>query len=102
MNRCFPNRIRPGPKLRRGLRVFYVLCGLALALDFFPLRHAANGIEAAWGFYALYGFGACVALVLAAIWMRHIVQRDEDYYERDPGEHQTSKPPLRTPEPNND
>jgi hypothetical protein len=36
-----------------------------------------------FGFYALYGFVACVLLVLLAAEMRKLVMRDEDYYERD-------------------
>jgi len=34
------------------------------------------------GFYSLYGFVACVILVLLAKEMRKLVMRDEDYYER--------------------
>lgn len=30
--------------------------------------------------YALYGFGACVLLVLLGILLRRLVMRDEDYY----------------------
>jgi len=86
MKRWFPNRVTPGPKLRRGLGVFYALCGLLAGLDLLALRHATNGLEAVWGFYSLYGFVACVVLVLAAKWMRNIVQRDADYYEQEYGE----------------
>jgi len=39
--------------------------------------------EALWGFYAIYGFVACVVLVLLAKEMRKILMRDEDYYDRD-------------------
>jgi len=35
-----------------------------------------------WGFYALYGFVACVLLVLLAKEMRKLVMRNEDYYTR--------------------
>jgi hypothetical protein len=30
--------------------------------------------------YALYGFGACVLLVLVGILLRRLVMRDENYY----------------------
>lgn len=33
------------------------------------------------GFYSLYGFVACVALVLAAKELRKLLMRDEDYYD---------------------
>ena len=33
------------------------------------------------GFYCIYGFAACVALVLLATEMRKVIMRDEDYYD---------------------
>ena len=39
--------------------------------------------EGLWGFYAIYGFVACVILVLLAKEMRKLLMRDEDYYDRD-------------------
>jgi hypothetical protein len=35
-----------------------------------------------YGFYAIYGFVACVVLVVVATAMRRLVMRAEDYYER--------------------
>jgi len=37
--------------------------------------------EALPGFYALFGFVACVVLVLIAKEMRKVLMRDEDYYD---------------------
>lgn len=34
--------------------------------------------------YAVYGFLACVLLVLLGRFLRRLVMRDEDYYRRDP------------------
>ena len=67
-------------KLYRGL---WVLGLLLLAADFLIHRHE----EFAWarwlGFYAVYGFVACVMLVLAAKEvLRRLVKRSEDYYDR--------------------
>lgn len=45
--------------------------------------HAAHhgfGFEHWPGFYALFGFIACVALVLAAKELRKLIMRSEDYY----------------------
>ena len=84
MSRWFPDRVTPGPRLKRGLWVFHVLCVLLFALDFLHLRHAETDFDWLWGFYALYGFVACVVLVLVAKWMRTFLMRGEDYYE---GEH---------------
>jgi hypothetical protein len=35
------------------------------------------------GFYAIFGFVACVMLVLGAKQLRNIVMRKEDYYDVD-------------------
>ncbi len=58
-------------------------CGLLLALELVVHRHLSHPWEALFGFYALYGFVACVLLVLLAAEMRKLVMRDDDYYERD-------------------
>ena len=81
----------PG-NVRRFLRVFYALCLVAVLLDplgmllhalgLGELRHAERSWEGLPGFYAAYGFVACVLLVLVAKKLRGILMRDEDYYER--------------------
>jgi hypothetical protein len=43
--------------------------------------HIAFYFETWPGFYALFGFAACVSLVLAAKQLRKLVMRPEDYYE---------------------
>lgn len=64
------------------LRVFYALCAILIGVDFFFHRHAVHPIEHWWGFYPLYGFVACVTLVLVAKEMRKVLMRDPDYYDR--------------------
>ena len=76
------DRPNPGPKVRKGLVVFYVLCAGLVLLDFIGLRHAENALDGVYGFYAIYGFLACVVLVVVAKGMRRFVMRDEDHYER--------------------
>ena len=67
--------------VKKVLRALYVIsAGLAL-VDFLYSRHVVHPWEGLWGFYALYGFVACVALVLIAKQMRKLVMRDEDYYD---------------------
>ena len=63
------------------LRIFYVLCAVLLAADFVVHRHVYHSWENLPGFYAIYGFVACVILVLIATEMRKVVMRDEDYYD---------------------
>lgn len=65
------------------LRGFYGICVLLFVLDFILHRHIAHGWEGVTGFYAVFGFVACVTLVLIAREMRKILLRKEDYYDVD-------------------
>lgn len=57
--------------------------GIALVLlEFFMHRHEEFSFAGWWAFYALFGFFACVALVLTAKALRRVLKRDEDYYDR--------------------
>jgi hypothetical protein len=62
---------------------FYVICGILLLLDFVLHRHVNHSWEDFPGFYAIYGFVACVLLVLIAKEMRKVIMRKEDYYDVD-------------------
>jgi len=64
------------------LRCFFVALGVLLVIDFFIHKHAAFTWEEAPGFYAVYGFVACVSLIFIAKLLRYVVKRDEDYYNR--------------------
>lgn len=50
--------------------------------DFFLHKHEDVDFAAWLAFYAVYGFVACVALVLTAKGLRRLLMRPEDYYER--------------------
>ena len=65
----------------RLLRVFYVICIVLVITDFIVHRHIEMGWEKIPAFYAVYGFIACVVLVLLAKLMRKVVMRKEDYYD---------------------
>ena len=69
--------------VRRLLRILYLACALLLALDLIIHRHVIHSWENIPGFYALFGFVACVLLVLIAKEMRKVVMRKEDYYDVD-------------------
>lgn len=60
---------------------FYAICALLVAADFFVHRHTYHEWEELPAFYAIFGFIACVILVLLSTQMRKIVMRDENYYE---------------------
>jgi hypothetical protein len=69
--------------VEKALRVFYSICGLLFILDFIVHRHVYLSWERLPAFYALYGFVACVVLVLIAKQMRKVLMRKEDYYDVD-------------------
>ncbi|MDH3948944.1 MAG: hypothetical protein OEU74_08285 [Gammaproteobacteria bacterium] len=69
--------------VNRLLRGFYLVCTVLLILDFVLHRHVIHSWENIPGFYALFGFVACVLLVLIAKEMRKVVMRKEDYYDVD-------------------
>ena len=66
-------------------RVLYGLVGslvLLLALEPFIHKHPYFAWEKWFGFYAIFGFVACVLLVLVAKYvLRPLVKREEDYYD---------------------
>jgi hypothetical protein len=70
---------------RNVTRLYRGLWGIGILLVLLDLavhRHAEAGFDGLFGFYSLYGFVACVALVLAAKLLRRVVMRPEDYYDR--------------------
>ncbi len=78
--------------VRKVLAVLYAICGVLLALDLVnfvlqqleiaDLRHGLRWWEGLPSYYSVYGFVACVALVLIAKQMRRVLRRDEDFYDR--------------------
>ena len=62
-------------------RALYAICALLLVVDLFVHKHPHIVAEEWFGFYGLYGFVACVVLVLAARGLRVILGRREDYYD---------------------
>jgi uncharacterized membrane protein len=86
------NAVNPGPNrpplippqtLKWLLAGFYAVLALLFLADGLYHRHAIFPWEEWFGFYAVFGFVACVMLVLVAKHLlRPIVMRDEDYYDR--------------------
>ena len=58
----------------------YTICALLFAADFLYDKHVELQIEKIPGFYALYGFFMCAALVICAKGLRVLLKRPEDYY----------------------
>ena len=67
--------------VNRLLNGFYVVCAILVIADFIIHRHITMKWENIPAFYAIYGFVACVLLVILAKKMRKIVMRKEDYYD---------------------
>lgn len=61
----------------------YACCAILILLDFVVHRHVTHSWEQLLGFYSIYGFVGCVSIVFGAKWLRILVKRDEDYYDRD-------------------
>jgi hypothetical protein len=68
--------------IRRVLYGLFLSLLLLLALEPFVHKHSYFPWEEWFGFSAVFGFVACVLLVLAAKYiLRPLVKRDEDYYD---------------------
>ena len=63
------------------MRGFYTICTLLVVADFIFHRHIGLPWEKIPAFYAIYGFVACVVLVVIAKEMRKVLMRKDDYYD---------------------
>jgi hypothetical protein len=72
---------QPG-NVNRLVHGFYVACFVVVAIDVFFPKHGPFAVEHVYGFYGIFGFAACVALVLIAKQLRRVLMRPEDYYDR--------------------
>jgi hypothetical protein len=72
---------KPG-NVKRLLGGFFASLAILLIIDLFVHKHPHFPWEGWPEFYAVYGFVACVALVIAAKYiLRSLVKRREDYYD---------------------
>jgi drug/metabolite transporter (DMT)-like permease len=72
---------RPG-NVTRLLACFFSSLVILLIIDLFVHKHPHFPWEGWLEFYAVYGFVACVALVITAKYiLRPLVKRREDYYD---------------------
>ena len=65
------------------VRGLVAVCVILAGLDLVLHRHVYHPWETIIGFYAIYGFVACVLLVLLAKEMRKVLIRKEDYYDEE-------------------
>jgi len=72
---------KPG-MLKRMWNIFVGVMVVLVGIDFFiPHAHTHLIFETIPGFSAVYGFVACVALVLLAKILRAVTKRDMNYYD---------------------
>ncbi|MEA1967903.1 MAG: hypothetical protein U9N77_06760 [Thermodesulfobacteriota bacterium] len=68
--------------VKRLLVIFFSSVVILFVVDFFVHKHAHFPFETWPVFYAVFGFVACVLLVLISRFvLRPLVKREEDYYE---------------------
>jgi hypothetical protein len=67
--------------VKRVIRGLLAVCAILLGLDAVIHRHHDHPWESMFGFYPVYGFLACVTLVLLAKELRKLVMRSENYYD---------------------
>lgn len=67
--------------VRLVLLALYLACFVVFVADAFVDRHVDHPWERLFGFYGVYGFVACVLLVLIAKELRKLLLRKEDYYD---------------------
>ena len=62
------------------VRGLYAICTALFLADFVYYKKVYLGMEKIPGFYAMYGFFMCAALVICARGMRVFLKRDEEFY----------------------
>ncbi len=68
--------------VKRLLIIFFTSSAAVLMIDLFYHRHSIFAWEDYFGFYAVYGFVACVVLVIVSKYiLRPLVMRKEEYYD---------------------
>mgnify|MGYP001813337850 FL=1 len=79
--------------VRRVVHGLVGACVILAGLDLVLHRHIYHPWESMFAFYAVYGFVACVLLVLLAKEMRKVLIRKEDYYDATPPSGDDLPPP---------
>lgn len=62
---------------------FAILLALLAAADFLVHKHDYVGPDGWFGFYWVYGFGACVAMVVFAKVLGVLIKRPDGYYDHE-------------------
>ena len=71
-------------RLKLVIRLSYVGLALVVAWDVFFVskEHAHTAVEHIPGFWAAFGFVACVVIIIVSKWYGHLgIMTSEDYYD---------------------
>ena len=63
--------------------IFIAILAMTVIAGLFVHQHQSFGIEDSFGFFAWYGFVACVGMIVFAKLLGLFIKRPEDYYEKD-------------------
>ena len=67
------------------IKKLWIGSGIVLALtvvaEFFVKLHPHFEVESYFGFHAVYGFLACVVMVVFAEGLGYLIKRKDDYYD---------------------
>jgi hypothetical protein len=68
--------------VKRLLIIFFIASAAVLLIDLVYHRHSVFAWEDYFGFYAVFGFVACVVLVIVSKYiLRPLTMRKEEYYD---------------------
>jgi drug/metabolite transporter (DMT)-like permease len=72
-------------RLKTVIRLCYAVLALLVIIDATPLvdkHHAHTAAEHLPGFWSVFGFVACVIIIIASKWYGHLgIMTREDYYD---------------------
>ena len=74
--------VRPGT-IRLLWIIFLFVLALTVLASLFTEVHAWFRIDGSFAFYAWYGFLTCIGMVIVAKLLGRLLQRKENYYDRD-------------------
>ncbi len=68
--------------IKRLLIIFFIASTVVILIDLVYHRHTVFAWEDYFGFYAVFGFVACVVLVIVSKYiLRPLTMRKEEYYD---------------------
>lgn len=73
-------------RLKTVIRISYAVLALLVVIDAIPMivdkHHAHTAVEHLPGFWAVFGFLACVLIIIISKWYGHLgIMTREDYYD---------------------